>query len=154
MSINGKVAFAGLAVSVAAVLAGWVLLGQVNEIANRTEQAIAIYEDETLTYATGTGALFTVPQEESCKRYGKSPSRECLAFFENGDEVVVTFDSADPTRTWKGPTPGGLTAAGLFWGGIALGIFSLFWLWFTSPWYRRLRRPEIAGQASLPPNEE
>ena len=30
---------------------------------------------------------------------------------------------------------GGRLAAGLFWGGIALGIFALLWLWFTSPLY-------------------
>ena len=141
-----RLALAALALAVAAMLVGWALLGEVSELSERTEQAIAIYEDGALTYAAASGATATIPQDDSCKRYTKPPERRCLAYFENGDEVMVTFDSADPTRTWSGPTPGGVLATGLFWGGIAVGIFALFWLWFTSPFYRRISRPHIPGE--------
>lgn len=153
MKINMRISFAGLVVAAIAVFAGWVLLGGVGELAERTEQAIAVYEDSRLTYTTQAGQTVTIPAWTECKNFSRLTD-ECVGYYANGDEVLVTFDSAEPSRTWRGPTPGGQLAAGLFWGGIALGIFSLLWLWFTSPLYRRLRRPEIAGQASLPNGED
>ena len=149
-----RIALAALLAAVLAGAAGFVWLERVSELADRKEDAIALYMDGTLTYTTVAGQTVTIPQEDSCKLYTKPPESECLAHYANGDEVVVTFDSAEPSRTWRGPTPGGQLAAGLFWGGIALGIFAVLWLWFTSPWYRRLRRPDIPGQASLSNDED
>ncbi len=149
-----RIALVLLAMGALAGVVGWIWLERVSELAERTEEAIATYEDGTLTYTTAAGRSVTIPQEDDCKLYTKPPDRECAARYANGDEVVVTFDAAEPTRTWTGPTPGGQLAAGLLWGGIALGIFALFWLWFTSPLYRMIRRPEIAGQASLSNDEE
>ena len=141
---------AGLAVAVLSVTVGLIRLEQVGELADRTERAVAVYEDATLTYRTQAGETIIISQTDDCKQYSRPPSRECRQRYVNGDEVVISFDSANPTRTWKGPTPGGQLAAGLLWGGIALGIFALLWLWFASPLYRRLRRPEIAGQQTPP----
>lgn len=143
-----------LVMSALAGVVGWIWLERVSELAERTEEAIAVYEDGALTYTTSTGRSVTIPQEDDCKLYTQPPGRECAAHYANGDEVVVTFDAAEPTRTWTGPTPGGQSAAGLLWGGIALGIFALFWLWFTSPLYRKFRRPEIPAQAPLSPDED
>ena len=149
-----RIALVLLIVGALAGVAGWTWLERVSELAGRTEEAIATYKDGALTYTTAAGRSVTIPQEDDCKLYTKPPGRECTAHYMNGDEVVVTFDSADPARTWKGPTPGGQMAAGLLWGGIALGIFALFWLWFTSPLYRKFRRPEIPAQAPLSPDED
>ena len=143
-----------LIMSALAGVVGWIWLERVSELAERTEEAIAVYEDGALTYTTAAGRSVTIPQEDDCKLYTQPPGRECAAHYANGDEVVVTFDAAEPTRTWTGPTPGGQMAAGLLWGGIALGIFALFWLWFTSPLYRMIRRPEIPGQTPRPPDED
>ncbi len=147
-----KYVLAVLLLSGVAVLAGWALLGQVGELAGRTERAVATYNDGALTFTTLAGEDVTVPREGNCKLRSSSPPRDCVAFFENGDEVVVTFDPANPTRTWSGPTPGGVLATGLLWGGIAAGIFALFYLWFTSSLYRRLGRPSIPGEG--PPQAE
>lgn len=147
-----RYALAVLLLSGAAVFAGWAMLGRVGELAERTERAVATYRDGTLTYTTLAGEDVTIVPDSECKHRSPVAHRDCIAFFENGDEVVVTFDSADPSRTWRGPTPGGDAAAALFWGGIAVGIFALFWLWFHSPWYRRLSRPTIPG--GRPPSGE
>ena len=150
MKLTLRLVLAGLVIAVLAVAVGLIRLGEVGELAGRTERATAAYENAALTYTTQAGETITILQADDCKRYASPPSRECELHYENGDEVIVTFDSADPTRTWKGPTPGGQMAAALLWGGIALGIFALFWLWFTSPLYRRLRRPEITGEQAPP----
>ncbi|MCY4582232.1 MAG: hypothetical protein OXE50_05455 [Chloroflexi bacterium] len=148
MRLTLRWVFAGLVIAVLAVTAGLMRLGQVGELAERAERVVAVYENATLTYSTQAGQVITIPQTDDCKQYATPPSRECRLRFTNGDEVVLTFDSAEPMRTWRGPTPGGQLATGLLWGGIALGIFALLWLWFTSPLYRRLRRPEIPGEQS------
>ena len=147
-----RYALAVLLLSGVAIFAGWAMLGRVNELADRAERAVATYRDGTLTYTTLAGESVTIVEDDQCKRRSPSPPRECIAFFANGDEVVVTFDSADPSRMWYGPTPGGDVAIALFWGGIAVGIFALFWIWFHSPWYRRLSRPSIPG--AHPPSAE
>ncbi len=152
MRLTLRWVLAGLAIAVLAVIIGLIRLEQVGELADRTERTVAVYENATLTYSTEAGETFTISQIDDCKQYSRPPSRECRLRYVNGDEVVISFDSADPTRTWKGPTPGGVLATGLLWGGVALGIFALLWLWFTSPLYRRLRRPEIAGGG--PPSTE
>ena len=152
MKLTLRWVLAGLVIAVLAVTAGLVRLEQVGELAGRAERAVAVYENATLTYATQAGQTITISQPDDCKQYAPPPSRQCRLRYANGDEVVLTFDSAEPSRTWRGPTPGGQLAAGLFWGGIALGIFALLWLWFTSPWYRRLSRPKIAGEQP-PPTE-
>ena len=154
MRLTLRWVLAGLAVAVLAVTAGLIRLEQVGELADRTERTTAVYQDATLTYTTQAGERFTIPQTDDCKQYATPPSRECRQWYANGDEVVISLDSAEPTRTWKGPTPGGQLAAGLLWGGIALGIFALLWLWFTSPLYQRLRRPDMPGQQSPPPELE
>lgn len=141
---------AGFVIAVLAVTVGLIRLEQVGELASRTERTVAVYESATLTYTTDAGETITIPQTSDCKRWSSPPSRDCELRYVDGDEVIVTFDSAEPSRTWKGPTPGGQLAAGLLWGGIALGIFALLWLWFTSPWYRRLSRPKMVGETSPP----
>ncbi|MDE2837873.1 MAG: hypothetical protein OXL97_10280 [Chloroflexota bacterium] len=150
MRLTLRWVLAGLAIAVLAVVVGLIRLDQVGELADRTDRAVAVYENATLTYATRAGETITIAQTDDCKQYARPPSRDCRQRYADGDEVVISFDSADPTRTWKGPTPGGQLATGLLWGGMALGIFALLWLWFASPLYRRLRRPEIAGQQAPP----
>lgn len=152
MRLTLRWVLAGLTLAVLAAVVGLIRLDQVGELAERTERAVAVYENATLTYTTQAGETITVPQTDDCKQYSRPPSRECRQRYANGDEVVISFDSADPSRIWKGPTPGGQLATGLLWGGIALGISALLWLWFSSPIYRRLRRPEIAGNQA-PPTE-
>ncbi len=146
MKLTLRWVLAGLVVAVLAMTAGLIRLEQVGELAERAERAVAVYENATLTYTTQAGQAITIPQTDDCKQYAPPPSRECRLRYANGDEVVLTFDSSDPMRNWKGPTPGGQLATGLLWGGIALGIFALLWLWFTSPLYRRIRRPEVPGE--------
>lgn len=150
MRLTFRWVLAGLAVAVLSVVVGLILLQQVGELADRTERATAVYENATLTFTTLAGETLTIPQADDCKQYARPPSRECRQRYANGDEVVISFDSAEPTRTWKGPTPGGQLATGLLWGGVALGIFALLWLWFTSPLYRRFRRPDIPGNQAPP----
>lgn len=152
MRLTLRWVLAGLVIAVLAVTVGLVRLEQVGELAGRAERTIAVYENATLTYTTEAGQTITIPQPDDCKRYATPPSRECRLRYADGDEVVISLDSADPTRTWKGPTPGGQLATGLLWGGIALGIFALLWLWFSSPLYRRIRRPETAN-GQTPPAE-
>ncbi len=150
MRLTPRWVLAGLVIAVLAVAVGVIRLEQVGELASRAERTVAVYENATLTYTTRAGEAITITQTDDCKNYSPPPSRECRSRYENGDEVVLAFDSAEPTRTWKGPTPGGQMATALLWGGIALGIFALLWLWFTSPWYRRLKRPKIAGEQPSP----
>lgn len=152
MRLTLRWVLAGLVVAVLAMTVGVIRLEQVGELADRTERAVAVYENATLTYTTKAGETISIPQADDCKQYARPPSRECRLRYADGDEVVISFDATEPTRIWKGPTPGGQLATGLLWGGIALGIFALLWLWFTSPLYRRLRRPEIAREHS-PPTE-
>ncbi len=148
MKMNMRISLAGLVVAAGAILWGWALLGEVGALADRAERAVAVYEDSRLTYRTQAGETVTIAAWTECKNFSRMTDR-CVGYYANGDEVVVTFDSAEPTRTWRGPTPGGRTATGLFWGGIALGVFSALWLWFTSPLYRRLSgRGAARGQGS------
>ena len=142
-----RTAFAGLLVAALAIAAGWIWIARVEAVADRSAQAMAVYEDGTLAFATDAGELARVPQADRCKFYEKPPSRACVAFYANGDEVLISYDSADPTRTWFGATPpGGYEPTLLLWGGVSIGVFSLIWLWFTSPWYKRLRPPSAAGR--------
>lgn len=150
MRLTFRWLLAGLVIAILAVVVGLVRLEQVGELAGRTERSIAVYENAVLTFTTDAGETITIPQADDCKRYAPPPSRQCQHRYADGDEVVITFDSSDPTHTWRGPTPGGQLAAGLLWGGIALGIFALLWLWFTSPLYRRLRRPDIVSEQPPP----
>ena len=146
-----RIALAGLVLAVIAIAIGWTLSERVQGIADRAEQAMAIYENGMLTFTTSAGEIISVPREDPCKFYSKPPASTCIAFYANGDEVAIAYDSADPEHTWFGRlVPGGYGPTLLLWGGIALGIFSLLWLWFASPCYQKLRRPEIAGQAPLP----
>ena len=145
-----KLALAAFAVGLVAALVGWVWLGEVGELKLRTERSVATYQDGMLIYTTLAGTEASIPVWNECKNLGPRPANECIAYYENGDEVVITYDSAEPTNAWRGPTPNGVPATGLFWGGIALGIFALFGIWFTSSWYRRISRPTIAGQGAPP----
>ena len=153
MKINMRISFAGLVVAAIVIFAGWAWLGVVTELADRAERSMAVYEDSRLTYTTQAGQMVTIPAWTECKYYSRRAD-ECVTYYADGDEVVVTFDSAEPSRTWRGPTPGGQAAAALFWSGIALGVIAVLSLWFTSPLYRRIRRPEIAGQAPLSNDED
>ena len=153
MKINMRISFAGLVVAAIVIFAGWAWLGVVAELADRAERALAVYEDSRLTYTTQAGQTVTIPAWTECKYFSRR-SDECVTYYANGDEVVVTFDSAEPSRTWRGPTPGGQAAAVVFWSGITLGVVALLSLWFTSPLYRMIRRPEVAGQTSLTNDED
>lgn len=153
MKINMRISFAGLVVAAIVIFAGWAWLGVVTELAERSERSMAVYEDSRLTYTTQAGHTVTIPAWTECKNYSRRTD-ECIGYYQDGDEVLVTFDSAEPSRTWRGPTPGGQAAAALFWSGIALGVVAFLSLWFTSPLYRRIRRPEITGQASLSNDED
>lgn len=144
-----RTAFAGLVISALAATAGWTWLIRVEAVADRSAQALAVYQDGALLFTTAGGEPASVPQPDPCKFYEKPPSRACVAYYANGDEVFLYYDSADPAQTWFGATaPGGYGPALLFWSGVAGGVFSLLWLWFASPWYRRLRRPALP---SAPP---
>ena len=116
-----KLALAALAVGLVAALVGWVWLGEVGELKLRTERSVATYEDGMLIYTTLAGTEASIPVWDECKNLGPRPANECIAYYENGDEVVITYDSAEPTNAWRGPTPNGVPATGLFWGGIAAG---------------------------------
>ena len=144
-----RTAFAGLLIAALAIAAGWIWVGRVESLADRSAQAMAVYQSGTLAFTTGEGETVAVPQADRCKFYEKPPSRACVAFYADGDEVLVSYDSANPARTWFGSTaPGGYAPTLLLWSGVAAGIFSLLWLWFTSPCYKRLRPPAAAGERS------
>ena len=97
MKINMRLSFVGLVVAAIAIFAGWVLLGGVGELADRTEQAVAVYEDSRLTYTTQAGQAVTIPAWTECKNFSRLTD-ECIGYYANGDEVLVTFDSAEPSR--------------------------------------------------------
>ncbi len=145
-------AIIALTVAVCFMLLGTLLLNNVGNLAERTESSMATYEDGKLTFEAKDVRNVVVAREDPCKRRGPRPANKCLLFFENGDDVVVTYDSENPSRTWLGPTPGGLTAVTILWSGIALAIFAALWLVFTSRWYRRLTSSSIA-QRFLDDNE-
>ena len=150
-----RTAFAGLLIAALAATVGWTLLARVEALDDRGVQVLAVYQDGALLFTTDGGESASVPQSDPCKFYEKPPSRACVAYYANGDEVFLFYDSADPSRTWFGATaPGGYGPALLFWSGVAGGVFSLLWLWFASPWYRRLRRPVIPGAPPPPLNED
>ncbi len=144
MQIRARHAFAGLIIAAAMILFGAFSLNQVHELAERTEYAMATYTAGNLTFLTSDGLKFTNPRQDRCKFRSARPENKCLAYFRDGDKVVVTYDSSDPTHTWLGPTPGGFTAVAYLWGGVGVGIFASLWLVFTSKWYQKLSHA-IAG---------
>tara|TARA_Y100001936_G_scaffold164071_1_gene160294 strand:- start:3840 stop:4328 length:489 start_codon:yes stop_codon:yes gene_type:complete len=137
-------AFAALLVAICITLMGLLLLNNVGKLADRTESSMATYSDGKLSFQTTEGRNVVVIRDDPCKRRGPRPANKCLLFFENGDNVIVTYDAENPSRTWLGPTPGGWAAVSILWGGIALAIFAGLWLVFTSKLYRRITSSSIA----------
>jgi hypothetical protein len=74
-----------------------------------------------------------------CRRTEPPPGRGCLERYENGDEVRLSYDSADPRDVWMGQTPGGGYPTMMLYGGMTLVTFGVIWLWFIAglPWVKR-----------------
>lgn len=136
--VRPKHALVALFIASVLITLGSILLRDIGQLAERTEYSMATYAEGTLTFETLEGNEVVIARDDRCKRRTPGPSGKCLLYFENGDNVVVTYDSASPSYTWIGPTPGGFRAVMLFWGGTTLWIFAALWLIFTCPWYRRL----------------
>lgn len=117
---------------------GSIWLGQTGDLAERTEQAIGVLAGGSVQFTDSSGAVITAALPTDCKRRAKN-GRGCRAFFEDGDEVLVWYDAANPERIWYGSTPGGFWAAVFLFIGTSLSIGGLLGLWFETPWYRRLQ---------------
>ena len=140
MQIRMRHALVGLIIAAAMILYGAFSLNKVHEVSERTEYSMATYTAGHLTFLTTNGFEVSNPREDQCKYRTARPENKCLLYFSDGDKVVVTYDSSDPTHTWLGPTPGGFTAVVYLWGGVGVGIFATLWLVFTSKWYQQLSR--------------
>ena len=117
---------------------GSVWLGDVGDLERRTGQTLAVVDQGRLRFTASDGASVTTQLETDCRRRVRSPGRGCAAYFEDGDEVLISYDTADPQNIWYGSTPGGFLAAVLLYGGITFAVAGGLALWFVSPWYNRI----------------
>ena len=129
------------------VVTGLMLLERVGELRDRTEQTIAVIEADAINFTTRAGVEYSLPLEgNNCKRAEPPPRRGCIETYQVGDEVLVWYDSADPSRTWEGSTPGGGIATGSLYAGIVLLVIAFVTL------YMALVHPRIKA-ASVRVNE-
>ena len=124
------VGFTALVLGAVLIGIGLMLLADVGELTDRTEQSVATIQDGTFSFTTIDGVGYSLPLKENCKRAEPTPRRGCLEFYENGDEVLVWYDAADPAHTWQGATPGGGMATVVLYGGIVLATFAFVALYF------------------------
>ena len=115
---------ASLAVGVLFIFLGMALLENVGELRDRTEQRVAVVENAQVRFTSLAGREYLVPLQDSCKRAEPPPKRGCIARYVTGDEVLVWYDSSNPTHMWKGSTPGGGTATAFLYAGIILVTFT------------------------------
>ena len=129
------------------LVTGLSLLEGVGELRDRTEQTIAIVEADAINFTTRAGIDYALPLEgNNCKRAEPPPRRGCIETYQVGDEVLVWYDSADPSHTWEGSTPGGGIATSALYAGIVLLVFAFVSL------YMALIHPRIKA-ASVRVNE-
>ena len=101
-------------------------------------------------YATFDLTMASWPGEEQANEVADAG---CLERFENGDEVLVWYDSADPTHTWVGTAPGGGGAAFVLYLGIVLTLIGSMYLWFIffhPPLARWIERVEGNDEVPAP----
>ena len=114
----------------ALLVVGRAWINDVGELHDRSERVIGTVKDGSLEFTTVSGRSIVVVLEDDCKFGEPPPGRGCLERFENGDEVLVWYDSADPTHTWVGTAPGGGGAAFVLYLGIVLTLIGSMYLWF------------------------
>ena len=151
MSIRASYPLFAIALGAVLVAAGAVWLSNVGALSDRTELATALMSPEgTLRFTTTSAEQITVALGDNCKRRtGAPPGRRCVEYLQPGDEVLLRYDTSDPTHVWRGSTPSGGSAAALLYAGISLITVGTIGLWYVSGVPRRLRRLAllVAGSA-------
>jgi hypothetical protein len=121
--------FPSLILGILLILLGLVLLSTVGDLNERTEQVVATVGAGTLQFTTLAGVDYELELTDTCKRAEPPPRRGCIEHYAPGDEVLVWYDSADPTHTWEGSTPGGGRATGALYAGIVLVVLAVVTLY-------------------------
>ena len=139
-----------LVLGVALVVGGTVWLSRVGALSDRSDLAVAVLSDENfLEFATHDGAQVAVVMGENCKRMvGSFAGRRCVEFLQPGDEVLLRYDTENPTHIWTGLTPGGGLATVLIYVGISIITVGIIALWYASRMQWRLRRLGAVGAAA------
>ena len=154
MTLRPRLLIAMAATGLLLTVWGGVWLGRIGDLAERTAQTVAVVDGGMLRFTPGSGGEIVTELDTECKRRARSGGG-CEAFFEEGDEVLIWYDRANPENVWYGTTPGGFWAAALMVLGVSLLVAGLLALWFETPWYHRLRefltrvKPDATPQ---PPN--
>jgi hypothetical protein len=148
--------FVGIALGVLLIFLGLAMLDDVGLLRDRTEQRVAVIQDGTFNFTTIAGVDYVLPLDDDCKRAEPPPKRGCIERYQIGDEVLIWYDSAEPTHTWKGSTPGGGIATGVLYSGIILIVFAVVTLYvaYVLPPIKAAtaRMKEIVGRAPRPPS--
>lgn len=143
-----------LVLGVVLILVGWLLLDNVGDLNDRTERTIATVDAGSIVFTTQAGVSYTLPLPDTCKRAERPPRRGCIERYQTGDQVLVWYDAADPTHTWKGSTPGGGLATGALYAGIVLVVLGLVTLYagYVLPPLRvaGARMKKIVGRGARP----
>ena len=113
------------------IFLGLNMLEDIGALSDRTEQRIAVVQGKALVFTTIAGADYVVALPDDCKRAERPPKRGCLERYETDDEVLIWYDRAEPTHTWKGSTPGGGMATAVLYAGIILIVFALVTLYMA-----------------------
>ena len=136
---------------------GMILIEKVGGLSDRTERVIALIEEEAINFTTLSGIEYKLPLgDNNCKRAEPPPRRGCLELYEEGDEVLVWYDAANPSHTWEGSTPGGGLATGFLYGGIVLVVIALvtFYMVLLQPRVKAAgtRANELMRRSPRPPH--
>lgn len=104
-----------------------------NALFNRAQYSVGTVSatNDQLAYATWAGQLVTVPLITDCKEKRRPPRSGCIAYFEDGDEVLISYDPDYPSDVWIGLVPGGGKATLALAAGIAMvvtGVLGLWWM--------------------------
>ncbi len=126
---------------VALTVAGSLWLSDVGDLRERTASAVAtVSADGSLVFTAADGVVVATVLGDGCKqRVSTPPGRSCAVYLEEGDEVVLQYDTADPQHVWHGTTPGGVAPTLTLYAGIIALTTSLILLWWATGMPQRLR---------------
>ena len=139
-------AMIALVVGVGLIVYSLIALRPVDALRARTEQRVATVQDSQLYFTTISGQDIAVPLIAECKR--RDPAGHgCIEPYQNGDQVLITYDSANPTHVWNGATPGGgwLIVALLVGVGLVTTSLLLFYFLLVMPKAKAILRSTPLG---------
>jgi hypothetical protein len=124
---------------------------EANALFARTQSAVATVDlvDRQLHFTTWGGQQVSAPLITDCKESQRPPRTGCIARFEQGDQVLISYDAEEPSHVWVGNTPGGGTATLLLAVGVAMLVAGGLVLWWT--WLQPRIQSFFSGTAQALP---